>query len=901
MPQSKTIKFFISSTFKDFLKERNALQNFVFPRLKQLCSEKGFSFQPVDLRWGVTEETSEDNKTMEYCLNEVRRSSSDPKPNLLILFGQRYGWGPLPSFLTQNEWEYITSKCSTEEETKLDNWYIQDLNDVEEKYFLKDKKGLERKEWEAIEKELKDIIQTATKDKNDHKDFSRFHTSATEQEIQDALEKQYQANSENTIVYFREFSEGKDKDLIEESKEAQENITKLKEYLVEQELTSIANPSINVEKYNTLKDEYFPEDKDTYSYPKDIPDYLKDFCEKVYSEFEAKIQKEIESFDEKSPLEVELEQQNIFLEKKYKKEQDNLINDIIGRDDEVKEIKDFVTKSDEQFYLLYGKSGSGKTSVMAKAISELKDSGETIIYRFIGITAHATSPRDTYEHIYWEILGKDIEKKPDTEPEDEKFYKQFQQALINYTKEKKLTLFIDAVDQFNSFDSMQIFLNYTPKNIKVVFSCLYDEQKTDNQDYTTYFNTLAHIEDKKELEPLKQEANSEILNSWLEKAERKLSKNQLTLVEKYTEEKTPLYLRLVYEIVRKWKSTDDLDDNEKELANSEEKLIVKFFDNVVEKHYVKRDLLELSLGLISASNAGLSETELIDVLSNEKEILKLYEIEGSSYPDLEKLPESIFSKMYFHIQDIFTEKLIDGEMLIKPYHRIVEEVIKKIYFDKLIHHDKLADFFYKKVLISSNPRNFKESIHSYHQLKNRDKINEIFNLIEKLNFNEDFYIWGETYFFTQHNKMLHKYIENVIRKVKLSDEILQRELQITQKIMDVFNNEKNPNFIIKDIQQDASFPTQQRGKRLIIDLLITILEVSTQKEIKLGFEFKKNTAITSERKKEFFHRLIMQAQEYEKINNSVFYNIVLCDKVFFMKMDSDKSRFFSLLKFSNHC
>ena len=39
--QNKTIKFFISSTFKDFIKERNALQNFVFLRLKKLCQKDG--------------------------------------------------------------------------------------------------------------------------------------------------------------------------------------------------------------------------------------------------------------------------------------------------------------------------------------------------------------------------------------------------------------------------------------------------------------------------------------------------------------------------------------------------------------------------------------------------------------------------------------------------------------------------------------------------------------------------------------------------------------------------------------------------------------------------------------------------------------------------------------------
>ena len=45
MSKNKTIKFFISSTFKDFEAERNILQKFVFPKLKELCNKKGFGFQ----------------------------------------------------------------------------------------------------------------------------------------------------------------------------------------------------------------------------------------------------------------------------------------------------------------------------------------------------------------------------------------------------------------------------------------------------------------------------------------------------------------------------------------------------------------------------------------------------------------------------------------------------------------------------------------------------------------------------------------------------------------------------------------------------------------------------------------------------------------------------------------
>ena len=130
--QNKTIKFFISSTFKDFIKERNALQNFVFPRLKKLCQDKGFSFQPVDLRWGVTNESSDDNKTMEYCLNEVKRCSSDPKPNLLILFGQRYGWVPLPSYIESNVFDIIEEKIDNINFTKEEA-----VKEAQKKLFVK--------------------------------------------------------------------------------------------------------------------------------------------------------------------------------------------------------------------------------------------------------------------------------------------------------------------------------------------------------------------------------------------------------------------------------------------------------------------------------------------------------------------------------------------------------------------------------------------------------------------------------------------------------------------------------------------------------------------------------------------------------------------------------------------
>ncbi len=101
---SKTFRVFISSTFSDLKPERNALQERVFPRLRALCQQHGAHFQPIDLRWGVSEEASLDQQAMAICLGEITRcQQTSPRPNFIILLGDRYGWCPPPSHIPDSE------------------------------------------------------------------------------------------------------------------------------------------------------------------------------------------------------------------------------------------------------------------------------------------------------------------------------------------------------------------------------------------------------------------------------------------------------------------------------------------------------------------------------------------------------------------------------------------------------------------------------------------------------------------------------------------------------------------------------------------------------------------------------------------------------------------------------
>ena len=104
-------RVFVSSTFRDLIEERNALQERTFPKLRKYCQERGARFQAIDLRWGVSQEAGLDQQTMSICFEELARCQEmSPKPNFIILLGQRYGSRPLPARIPADEFEALLAR-----------------------------------------------------------------------------------------------------------------------------------------------------------------------------------------------------------------------------------------------------------------------------------------------------------------------------------------------------------------------------------------------------------------------------------------------------------------------------------------------------------------------------------------------------------------------------------------------------------------------------------------------------------------------------------------------------------------------------------------------------------------------------------------------------------------------
>lgn len=130
----KTIRLFISSTFRDMHAERDWLNRVVFPELRSRCRRRGAEFVGVDLRWGVTEEEARQRGALAVCLDEIERCDL-----FLGLLGDRYGWVPPPEEVPAELFAAVRDggQLSNEEINLIDACYQWDRTVVPARFRLR--------------------------------------------------------------------------------------------------------------------------------------------------------------------------------------------------------------------------------------------------------------------------------------------------------------------------------------------------------------------------------------------------------------------------------------------------------------------------------------------------------------------------------------------------------------------------------------------------------------------------------------------------------------------------------------------------------------------------------------------------------------------------------------------
>lgn len=691
---SKTIRLFVSSTFSDFVDERNALQNIVFPHLAQLCRKMGARFQAVDLRWGVSNEAGINQQTINICLDEIARCQRiSPRPNFLVLLGDRYGWQPVPAAIKAKEFESILMhliKINRNDDSKiLNHWYALDENAVPPVYCLKPRKGkyINYDAWNSVEHKLVTILRGAADAIELSKEArEKYFLSATGQEIVlGALNPPERVPDPNKHVFcfFRAIKNlpideqpFAVKDYVDlnavgyPEPEAQKHLQELKKRL-EQKLKG------NIYYYNT----WWSVESGIYK------GYIEQLCKDVETKLLKVITSQLAKIKKKSDTEREVEAHAAFKAER--------VSTFEGREVIINEVKSYLTNQNKQPLAIYGLGGSGKSSVIAKIVDEAQSllPEANIIYRFIGVTPSSINAYSLIDSICRQIASEyqgGTYKTPATFNElTEVFYK----LLALATAQKPLVLIIDALDQLSTTDNAKN-LGWLPKNlphnVKIVVSTIHGE---------CYRALQAKLKRPSlvKLKPMSPGESEILFQSWLGKAQRSLQPIQwMEVISRFEKMGLPLYLRLVFEETRQWKSTEL-----KKLSPSINGMIRRLFNRLSRNANHGPVMVAKSLGYLAAARIGLSEDELLDVLSADQEILQDYRQRSPNSPREDRLPFIVWSRLFFDLEPYLTVRDAGGTEVFNFFHRQFGAVVKKVYLSKHIkesYHRHLARYFHTQEL-----------------------------------------------------------------------------------------------------------------------------------------------------------------------------------------------------------
>jgi hypothetical protein len=107
-------------------------------------------------------------------------------------------------------------------------------------------------------------------------------------------------------------------------------------------------------------------------------------------------------------------------------------------------------------------------------------------------------------------------------------------------------------------------------------------------------------------------------------------------------------------------------------------------------------LVARSLGYLAAAREGLSDDEMLDILSADSAVLADFRSRSPNSPRTDHLPIVVWSRLYFDVEPYLTERAADGASLLTFYHRQLAEAVAATYLtasDGLARHRALAAYF----------------------------------------------------------------------------------------------------------------------------------------------------------------------------------------------------------------
>jgi REP element-mobilizing transposase RayT len=619
--KEKSIKIFISSTFKDMHSERDVLVKYVFPELKKRGLHYGLHIQEIDLRWGVTKEEAESGKALEICLDEIDQS----RPFFIGLIGSRYGWVP-PSYEINSHEKY--------------DW----LNEIIPGYSIT-----------ALE-----IIHGVLKQtQNAPQAFFCFRDEAF---LNDVPEEYHPMLIETEMT-----NQSKIQNLKHEIMSLSDKISvqayhcKYKGIFLNQEVVKrILKDKLNEEDYDAILSLL---DEDSIISPRNyklLSNHLKSIVQELGQVY-------VSHLDGFANHLIEQLWQSIFAscglaESSLDDEVAKInhvfaldrVHGIIARNDELKKILDYLKNNQTKPLFITGQPGSGKSTVMASLYLEFREVAPTLCL-FCGINETTQTIKGVIDYLNQQLcILQNISYQLSEKEEYMQSVEMFYGLISSLNKEQTAYILIDGLDQLLDLDDpkqLDFVPYHLPNNIKLILSALPYH----------YLDQAKHLDlEIFHLPVLSFEYAEQMLTEGLIQYRKKLSLLQTQKILSKQEARLPLYLKVVQEVLRTFPRFEELDILIENIPQTIKALFVFVIDNLLVDY--PSEMVANSLAILETSFQGVIESEIITMVE-----LTL----NKTYPML------YWSRFFRSISPYITNLSMDKNGHIRPFHHQFSLAIQK--------------------------------------------------------------------------------------------------------------------------------------------------------------------------------------------------------------------------------
>jgi hypothetical protein len=659
MATTRGFRVFVSSTFEDFAREREALDGIVAPELRLFCQARGVDFQLVDLRWGVNSLSARGHRTLAICLNEIDKTLIlATKPSFLVLLGDRYGWRPLPRHLQAELFDRITAALDAVDAgaaRRLSLAYRLDENALPPRRELI--LAADHDE-EPVREALRHGLALAGL--SDSSDVRRFFWSATHHEVErGALSEDLP--HDHVVACFRTLKGGSlsragAEPLDEHSEGTQAALSELRDRV--RRAAGRVHDFVATVRNGEVDDEY-----------------LKTFAAQVTETLKSLVLAQLQS----APPATEA------IEGAEHEARGQMLADaFVARTDERAQLPAKLSSLEGRAALLVtGPGGSGKTTLMARAALDLRRGRPEaiVVERFVGTTPGSTRAFSLVVGVAQQIRQlTGLASPPVPAATLGEAVQQLQQVLRLATRQQPVALFLDALDQLDDRDVDWLPTLILPR-VTLVWSVLSPSSLVDSR---------ADPENTISLGRLSTQESSAILDARLRAARRTMSGEQREKVTPAVERAgSPLFVEVAFHLVRTWRSWDA----GFALPEALDELLDAFLERLTTRDH-GRVLVDHSLALLAASRHGLSETELLALLSADTVVMDEFRRLNPYSPVTNQLPPIVWSRLRAAIEAVLAVRGAQGTRLYAFFHRAIADYASRRFLsDNFGTYAALADYF----------------------------------------------------------------------------------------------------------------------------------------------------------------------------------------------------------------